>query len=72
MKFCWCLPNLSSGSGYAEGKNKSLVVFVVASCLGQRKILDYLLAFSKHSKRPWTALPIRDGMRNDVHSSTLG
>ena len=38
----------------AEGKNKNLVVFVVASCPGQRKILDYLLAFSKHSKRSWT------------------
>ena len=54
MKFCWCLPNLSSGSGYAKGKNKSLVVLVVASCPGQRKILDYLLAFSKHSKRVLT------------------
>ena len=54
MKFCWCLPNLSRGSGYAKDKNRNLVVLVVASCPGQRKILDYLLAFLKHSKRSLT------------------
>ena len=72
MKFCWCLPNLSRGSGYTKGKKRNLVVLVVASCPGQRKILDYLLAFSKHSKKVLDCLPSRDGMRNDVHSSTLG